>query len=141
MRAEKGITIVELLIVVVILAVMASFVMPRFSQQDERAIVAESVAALSAIRQGEEAYLLEHPGTYAGDGMMDDLDVDYPNAVDSRRFQYTLSAGAGPTFTATATRIPIDGGCPRSGANPYGGCTITLDQAGSWAASTHPNHP
>lgn len=55
MEKKKGFTLVELLIVIVILAVLASLVLPRMLAQPERAIVAEAVNYLGVIRRAQEA--------------------------------------------------------------------------------------
>ena len=94
MKNKKGLTLTEVLIVVVIIALFASLVLPRFFAQDERGVVAEAVAILSALRQADAAYLLDHIG-HAPD--VDDLDVEIP--ATAIRFTYATD-GAG-NFTAT----------------------------------------
>jgi len=132
----KGFTLAEILIVVVILGILATLVLPRFFGQEERGIVAEAVAKLSAIRQGEEAYKLESPaGAYIASTdaafTWDLLGIDNP---DNARFVYTVDAAG----ASTATRQPA-GDCATA---PFNGCTIILAADGTWdATASHPYKP
>ena len=129
-KKTMGFTLAEILIVVVLLAVLAAIVLPRYISQKERGIVAEAVAHLSAIRQAEAAWSLEQPTPgYTADLTLLDVDV---NA--STNFSYAVVAATG---TATATRLPKSGTC--SSTN-FGNCIITLTAAGVWGGD-HPFKP
>jgi prepilin-type N-terminal cleavage/methylation domain-containing protein len=138
MNMKKGFTMIELLIVVVILAVLAALIIPRFALQDERARVSEAVSRLSAIRQGEEALFLEtnaYQALVAGstDADWDQIGLDRPGAR-AQFFTYGVAvnnAAVPPTFTATATRVD-DQEC--------GNGTITLTNDGVFGG-THPMGP
>lgn len=58
----RGFTLVEILIVVVIIGILASLVLPRFTGQAEKARVAEAIQFSSAIRRGQLAYFNETSG-------------------------------------------------------------------------------
>jgi prepilin-type N-terminal cleavage/methylation domain-containing protein len=120
----RGFTLTEVLIVVVVLAILAALVLPRFSSQDERGFIAEATGALSAVRQAEEAYRLENP-TYTN--VIADLDVDISTSTN---FDYTITGATAADFLITAER---NGG-------QYNGMTITLDQSGDFGG-THPFGP
>ena len=124
----KGFTLTEVLIVVVILGVLAALALPRFFGQDERGVVAEAVAHLSAIRQAEASWSLEQ-ATPGYTSTLADLDV----AVPSTRFTYAVASNG----TATATRLPATGTC--SSAH-FGNCTISLTANGVWGGD-HPFGP
>jgi type II secretion system protein G len=133
MKIEKGFTLAEVLIVVVIIGVLATLIIPRFFGQQERAVVAEAVGMLSAIRQGEEAWRLEN-GAYlvlnSGSGAAwNNLGIDDPN---NGQWNYDVAASG----TVTATR-------GAGGSNPCTNRTVTLTSAGVWGG-THlygPAHP
>jgi len=133
MNKKKGFTLTEILIVVVLLAILAAFVLPRFMKQDERGIVAEAVANLSAIRMGEESYHLEKSAyldmdtTVAGDdAKWEDIGLDKP---DTRNFDYMVVSGV-----STATR--------NGGGTDYNTKTIILNTNGTWDQSaSHPFKP
>jgi prepilin-type N-terminal cleavage/methylation domain-containing protein len=124
MKNKKGMTLTEVLIVIVILGILAGLVLPRYLGQEERGIVAEAVGMLSAIRQAETAYHLEHSAYTAN---LDDLDID----LTQNKFTYTVDAGTG---TATAERV--------GGGTDFNGMTIILNIDGTWdPAATHPFKP
>lgn len=129
MKSKKGMTLMEIMVVIIIMAILACIVLPKFTGQTERGIVAEGIQGLSAIRQAEEAWRLDNSDSYTT--ALGSLDID----LTQTKFVYTIVAGAGPTFTATATRQPA-GTCN----NTYNGCTITLDNTGTWGGS-HPFKP
>lgn len=128
-KSGKGFTLIEILIVVIILAILAALMIPRYLNQSERGIVSEGVRMLDAIRQAEQAFFLENT---AYTDTLTDLDVTIPA---STTFSYAVVAASG---LATATRLPASGVC--SAANGYGNCTITLSAAGAWGG-THPFAP
>ncbi len=53
MKRRKGFTLIEILIVVIILAVLAAMVLPRFLSQAENAYIAEAQQMLGALRRAE----------------------------------------------------------------------------------------
>ncbi len=135
MKNNKGFTLTEILIVVVVLGVLAAFVLPRFFGQEEKGSVAEAIANLSAIRQAEASYFLENSSTYTTS--MASLDIDDPNAPASRKFNYTvvITAGSPPTYKATAQRIA-------TAPDDFKNKTIILNSDGTWdPTASHPFKP
>jgi len=69
MRVEKGFTLVEILIVVVILGILAAIVIPQFTSASTEASESALVSDLQAIRSQIELYKIHHmdnlPGTQA----------------------------------------------------------------------------
>lgn len=53
MKNRKGFTLIEVLIVVVIIAILASLVLPRFLAQPEKAIIAEGMQVLGALKRAQ----------------------------------------------------------------------------------------
>ena len=124
LKMTRGYTLSEILIVVVIIAVLASLIIPRFTGQQERGHVAEAVGILSAIRQGETAYHLENKISYMPVDSADctvgweDIGVDCP-AVGA--FTYQVDAEG----TATATRV--------GGGASFNNTHIILSIGGAWS--------
>lgn len=56
MNAPKGYTLVEILIVVSIVAILATISGPAFLQHQKKAVASEAVAAMSLIRQAQRDY-------------------------------------------------------------------------------------
>ena len=99
-----GFTLTEVLIVVVILAILASLALPMFVKTIEKAKVGEAISNLSLIRTGQKIYFLEY-GEFSP--AINDLNIESPNDPTSRYFEYTASSATDDltdNFTATATR-------------------------------------
>ncbi len=122
---EKGFTLVELLIVVVILAVLAGLAIPVYQAQVERSRAAEAIQSLNGMRASMLRYFSQN-GTYlnatVGAGAVTDIDYNPNVAVGGQTviFSYGITAQAAGTFTLTATRLPTS----------IAG-TVTINQLGS----------
>ena len=68
----QGFSLVELVVVIVIVGILASFGVPRFLKSVEKAKAAESFGYLAAVRSAQERYQSKK-GTYASS--VDDLDL------------------------------------------------------------------
>ena len=53
MKKQKGFTLIEILIVVIILAVLAAMILPRFLSQTENAYIAEAQQVLGVLRRAQ----------------------------------------------------------------------------------------
>lgn len=71
---QKGFTLVELAVVVVIIGVLAAFAVPRFRKSVERSKAAEAFNYLSAVQSAQERYHARE-GTYTDE--LDDLDIKF----------------------------------------------------------------
>ncbi len=120
-KIQRGFTLTEVLIVVAIIGLLATLVIPRFSSQGERGVVAEAVGMLTALRQAEAAYQLENAAYTA---TLSSLDVD----VTVNRFTYACTVAG----QCTATRS--------GGGTTFSGTTIILAINGTWSG-THPLRP
>lgn len=137
-KKNAGFTLAELLMVIVIIGVLGSIAIPRFFPQKEKAVVAEAVNMIGAIRQGELAYRLEH-STYvnlSSGSTWDVIGIDDPNNATNRKFSYKVTDSSASTATITATRLDTNGTDAK-----YKNNTVILYVAnGSWGG-THPFHP
>jgi general secretion pathway protein G len=68
MRAKRGFTLVEILIVVVILGILAAIVIPQFSDASEQAKESSLVSDLQTMRSQIELYKVQHNGALPGEG-------------------------------------------------------------------------
>ena len=69
-RREKGFTLVEILIVVVILGILAAIVVPQFTNASETARASSLTTQLQSIRSQLELYQLQHNGEYPREGTL-----------------------------------------------------------------------
>lgn len=60
---EGGFTLIELMVVIGIIAILISFVMPKFSTASEKAKKVKEEADIKTIQNAAELYLVEHEGT------------------------------------------------------------------------------
>ena len=69
-RMNKGFTLVEILIVVIILGILAAIVIPQFTEASNDARVSALVSDLQTVRSQVELYKVQHldnyPGTVSG---------------------------------------------------------------------------
>ena len=94
-RRKVGFTLLELLMVVVIIAILASIALPQYIRASEKARSTEALTALGAIRQSELRYkALSQNGIYTG--VVNQLDVEFAN-----------SNNPNATLTSWALIIPI----------------------------------
>ncbi len=64
--AEKGFTLVELLIVVIILAILAAIVVPQFASTTDDARASSADSTLAGLRSAIDLYYQQHNNTYPG---------------------------------------------------------------------------
>jgi type IV pilus assembly protein PilE len=102
---EKGFTMIELMIVVVIIGILASLAIPKFmrattktKQSEAKQILKQIYAMQHAYRQEYDNYCCNGASISAG-GSIAVLGIDLMN---SARYTYTITANT-KAFTATAT--------------------------------------
>jgi type IV pilus assembly protein PilE len=111
-RNEKGFTLIELMIVVVIIGILAALAIPRFMRATTKSKQSEAKQILKQIYTMQHAYRQEY-NAYWGNGTTASaaatagfarIGVDI---MTTARYTYTMVAAAN-TFTATATSGILD---------------------------------
>lgn len=146
MERKKGFTLLELLIVVIVIAILATFAVPQFTRALERTRVGKARHHLGIISQALKmcrALGDQYPqvtGTIAevdcpntGEKLGDFVELDeIDNDVD---WDYTSegedTSGTGFTLVATRQRGP------HGASEGVDGATVTLQQDGTWGGD-HP---
>ncbi len=131
---NRGFTLVELKIVVVIIGILASLAIPRFMSASTKSKQTEAKQILKQIYVQQRAYRVEHDA-YWGNGLT--ADAANPNNFarilveigTPSRYTYSLVSDA-TTFTATATAAN-----PGLDADPAPD-TWTMDQLGNLVSTS-----
>jgi len=99
MKTMRGVTLLELMIVVVIIGLLAAISYPSYREFVERAKRTEARAMLLRIAIDQERFYLQN-STF---GTMADLQYDEPQITDSEAYSVTITANSASDFSATAT--------------------------------------
>ena len=119
-RRMAGITLMELMIVVVIVGILAAVAYPNYRDFTDRAKRNEAKALLLEIAQNQERFYLQN-NTY---GTMGALGYADPQPTDSGAYSVSVAGPDANNFTATATY--------QLGGNEAGKClTFSIDGRGT----------
>ena len=135
---RKAFTLLELLMVVIIIGIIATFAMPQYENFKEKIMAAEAVNALSAIKDAQLRYKME-TGSYTINNIFLDIEIE-----ESKYWRYQIFDASDSSFIVLATR---KNGTPEF--NEFGGVsphwqTINLnwdDNTGITWAGDHPGVP
>jgi type IV pilus assembly protein PilE len=110
-RAERGVTLIELMIVIVLLAIAVGIAVPSYRSYVIRTHRTDATVALLKVRRAQEAYFLQN------DQYVDDAGLvaakpgglGFPRNSEHGHYQITVTtpdpANPAPSFLATATAI------------------------------------
>ena len=121
MRRTRGFTLIELMIVVAVVAILASIAIPSYQDQVRKSRRADALRVIGEIRMAQERWRADQPsyGSLA--------DVGNPGA-GSAHYAFTVTNNTATTYTITAT---AQGG---QASDKQGGtsCTpLSITQAGT----------
>ncbi|MBL7157600.1 MAG: prepilin-type N-terminal cleavage/methylation domain-containing protein [Candidatus Omnitrophica bacterium] len=138
MIGKKGFTLLELILVVIVIAILATLAVPRFTGMAEKARSAEATNTIGAIKTAEDLVHLEkaeYISDAVGDGTALPLKFNVNAASMAVYWSYgvvVVPATKTTKYVVTATRTPKRaGGVPPAG---YQGQTIIL----TWDEATTP---
>jgi prepilin-type N-terminal cleavage/methylation domain-containing protein len=107
-RSNKGFTLIELMIVVVIVGILAALAIPRFMRGATKSKQSEAREVLKQIYTMERAYFIENE-TYTLNGVTASAAAPLAYAIlaieimPSARYTYTIVMPSPSQFTCTAT--------------------------------------
>jgi len=103
-RSQKGFTLIELMIVVVIIGILAAIAIPNFIAMQNRAKEGSTKANMHTFQLSAEDYGVQHDGIYADDGAL--IEPMLPQAGGSFKNPFSGLTGTG---VAWETRAAFDG--------------------------------
>ena len=118
-KAQKGFTLIELMIVVAIIGILAAIAMPSYTQYVRRGKAAEATSTLADLKNRMEQYFQDNK-TYANTGGL--TAPCSPAAGVAKYFSYSCTTQTATNFTLTAS--PVSG----QGVDNF---SFTIDEAGA----------
>jgi type IV pilus assembly protein PilE len=108
MKAQKGFTLIELVVVVTILAILATIAIPSYREYVIRGHRRAAQAAMMEIATQERQYFVANRAFAAvsADGSVNELGYALPAEVDRNyNFSVTVGGGAVPSFSINFTAV------------------------------------
>lgn len=99
---QKGFTLIELMIVVMVIAILAAIAVPSYLEQSRKGRRADAVRAVGDLQLALERWRAENP-SYANCGA-DCTSGTYPSIPTSPYYGIAISNETASTYTITATR-------------------------------------
>jgi len=136
-RGDRGFTLIELMIVVVIIGILAAMAIPRFMAANTKSKQSEAKQVLKQIYSMQRAYRQEHD-TYWGNGISahsgapQAFSMIQVEVMPPARYTFSIVAAVN-TFTCTATSSILDDDATLDTwtINEQGALVVTSDDANS----------
>ncbi|MBT8087125.1 MAG: type IV pilin protein [Gammaproteobacteria bacterium] len=113
-QAMRGITLMELMIVVVIVGILATIAYPNYREFAARAKRTEARAALLKIATNQERYYLQN-NTFTTDLAVLGFNTSSNYTTDSGTYRVNVTSAGPDNFTAVADYIPSDSEASKCG--------------------------
>jgi prepilin-type N-terminal cleavage/methylation domain-containing protein len=110
---EKGFTLIELIVVVIIVGILATIAIPSFRNAQERAMDKDAIASVKLIQAAERIYRMENgfyyisPGSVDNSGLNTNLKLSLPSS--SPKWNYAATASGTDVSTAAAKNVTSGG--------------------------------
>lgn len=127
-RRVLAVTLVEILVTLIIVAILVALALPQFTLTRERSLAKEAKANLKLIDAAERIYRMENgfyypydTSTQARDNINTNLKISLAAGTTQNNWQYQVTGnGSGGDYTAVADRTDTGG---------YRDCTYTMTKS------------
>jgi|GEM_PF-1621237 len=127
--AQKGFTIVELLIVIVVIGILAAITIVAFNGVQQRSQIASAKSASAQVNKALEAYRITagvYPNSLADINVSSSSSTSYLYTSFDSGATACLSAQTGTSiYSVQNNSVPIQGGCGQVVASYYPNTTLT----------------
>ena len=125
-KKDKGVTLTEILVVVIIIAILIILSMPRYTETRERGLAREAVATLKLISVAEKIYHMKLNTYWPASGSYTDsgtIGGALKLNLTEMNWDYAIVGGVN-TFNATANRT----------TGTYSSCQYSVNQSYSFGS-------
>jgi len=98
----KGVTLLELIVVIIILGILAALALPNFGKAKESALEKEALANLRLMSAAEKIYHMEND-FYFTSAVLNTINENLKLSLPAQNWNYKIDAGTG--FSAKAQRV------------------------------------
>ncbi len=128
MKAKKGFTLVEILIVVVILGILAAVVIPQFTEASTEAKTSSLCTDLQTMRSQIELYKVQHNDALPGDGTA--------TLIQALTGQTDVAGAVGTDYGPYLQKIPMNQFIDDDGIQEEAGTAGLGDGSDGWHFDT-----
>jgi len=111
-NAQKGFTLIELMIVVVIIGILAAIAIPNFIAMQDRAKEGSTKANMHTFQLSAEDYGVQHDGTYAD--AASDVSALLPSAGANFKNPFDQTVGSGNAWVDRGSMLTVPAAPPSS---------------------------